>query len=262
MGSGIMASFNIKNFKAEINKSGVLHTNKFEVSFKSPLVLQNISIDGINTTDTEKLINLRAENVKIPGIGLLMTDVNRYGVGSMQKMPYSAAFTSNAITFLTDRPNSIHKYFYSWVSLIFDAAPNPTLSSTDKINTPTASYVTEYKDNYTTDITIKVYDNFGNKIQEIVMFKAFPEALNDVNLNWNDNNNLMKIGVSFSFRDWTMVNLNIGNPAIPAVNNKDIIGIKDAGAIAYAAGTDSALTSTNKEKVTPATTDAKLTTAP
>jgi hypothetical protein len=113
-----MASFNIKTFKSELSKTGVLQTNKFTVEFASPKVLQNISIDGINTSDTERLINLRAESAKIPGIGLLMTDVNRYGVGPMQKMPYSAAFTSNVITFLTDRSNhSRNSANYSTASL-------------------------------------------------------------------------------------------------------------------------------------------------
>jgi hypothetical protein len=210
MGKIVMAKFNIQNFVSELNKSGTLQTNKYEVFFSSPLVMQNVKIDGVSTSDTERLMNLRAESVKIPGIGLLMSDVNRYGVGPMQKMPYNAAFTSNAITFLTDKKNNIHKYFYTWMNCIFDFSGTPlgTINQTTQSLSNGQSYKTEYKDNYTTDLHVRLYDVTGAAVQEIVMYKAFPEALNDVNLGWNDNNNLIKVIVSFSFRDWAMVNLN------------------------------------------------------
>ena len=68
-----------------------------------------------------------------------------------------------------------------------------------------ASYATEYKDNYVTDLHVYVYDNSGNQVNDIVMYRAFPESINDINLSWNDNNNLMKITVSISYRDWAMV---------------------------------------------------------
>ena len=200
-----MATFNIENFRSELSKSGTLQSNKFEVFFGSPKVMQRLNINGVSSSDTERLINLRAESAKIPGVGLLMSDVNRYGVGVMQKMPYSAAFTSTAITFIADGQNDIHKYFYTWMSLIFDSTGISTAASSNFNSIPL--YKTEYKDNYVTDLHVRIYNVFGDQVQELVMYKAFPEAMNDVGLNWNDNNSLLKVGVSFSFRDWAMLNL-------------------------------------------------------
>lgn len=193
-----MAGFNINTFKTDISQSGVLHTNKFIVAFVSPPVMQQTAVDGQPVIHTERLIQTRADAVKIPGVALLMTDTARYGIGPMQKMPHNATFTPNSITFLSDRNGELYKYFYTWMNKIFD------FSGTDSVG---ASYTTEYKNNYTTDLHVYVYDQMGEQIKDVVMYQAFPESINDINIGWNNNNELMKITVTFSFRDWAMLGL-------------------------------------------------------
>jgi hypothetical protein len=194
-----MAGFNISGFQSNISKHGVLQTNKFMVAFASPPCMQGESIDGKTASETEKLIQVRAESVKIPGIALLQTDVNRYGNGPTQKMPFNARFTENAITFVSDRKGEIYRYFYTWMNKIFDFSGSTFPSNVG------ASYKTEYKDNYVTDLHVYVFDNNGNQVNDIVMYKAYPESMNDINLSWNDASQLMKITVSISFRDWALV---------------------------------------------------------
>jgi hypothetical protein len=198
-----MAGFNLNNFKSDISKNGVLQTNKFIVAFNSPPCMQNVYFgtnQGTNyASSTERLMQVRAESVKVPGVALLQSDINRYGVGPSQKMPFNARFTENAITFISDRNSQIYTYFYTWMNKIFDFSGSAYESNIG------ASYATEYKDNYVTDLHVYVYDNAGNQIQDIVMYRAFPESINDVNLSWNDNNSLFKVTVSISYRDWAMV---------------------------------------------------------
>lgn len=198
-----MAGFNVNNFRADISKNGVLQTNKFIVAFNSPPCMQGVYVgtkQGTNySSSTEQLIQARAESVKVPGVALLQSDINRYGVGPSQKMPFSARFTENAITFVSDRNSEIYMYFYTWMNKIHDFSGSAYESNIG------ASYTTEYKDNYVTDLHVYVYDNSGNQVQDIVMYRAFPESINDINLNWNDTNQLLKITVSISYRDWAMV---------------------------------------------------------
>jgi hypothetical protein len=208
-----MAGFNIASFSSEIGKSGYLQTNKFYIQFPSPSILQNYSIDGKPVADIERMIQIRAESVKVPGIALLMGDVNRYGIGPVQKMPYNASFTTNSISFIADRNGAIYKYFYTWINSIFEfaGASGAPINGIPTVNRG-ASYQTEYKDNYTTDITVSVFNNTGEMIKQIEMLKAFPESLNEVPLDWNQNNELMKVTVSFSFRDWRMVGVPSNSP--------------------------------------------------
>jgi len=212
-----MPGFNINAFQTDISNHGYLQTNKFIAAFSSPTCMQGETIDGRSAIDTERLIQVRAESVKIPGIALLQADINRYGQGPTQKMPFNARFTENAITFISDRNGQLYKYFYVWLNKIFDT------SGTTGQSNQGASYATEYKDNYATDLHVYIYDNAGNQVKEIVMYKAYPESMNDINLSWNDNSQLLKVTVSFTFRDWAMIgvsNARIGTDTQPARTNK------------------------------------------
>lgn len=209
-----MAGFNIASFSSEIGKTGYLQTNKYLVGFNSPPILQNFVIDGKPVNEIEKMIQIRADSVKIPGIALLMADANRYGIGPVQKMPYNASFTTNSISFIADRKAAIYKYFYTWINGIFEfAGATGSIVNGKSTLSRGASYQTEYKDNYTTDLHIYVFDNTGRQIKEIVMLKAFPESLNEVPMSWNQNNELMKVTVSFTFRDWHMINVQSEGPS-------------------------------------------------
>ena len=215
-----MAGFNIASFSSEIGKSGYLQTNKYLVKFTTPKILENYSIDNKPVLDIERIMQIRAESVKIPGVALLMGDVNRYGIGPVQKMPYNASFTSNSITFIADRRGTIYKYFYTWINSIFEfAGASGAIVAGKPIISRNASYQTEYKDNYTTDIHVCVFDNSGNQIKEIVMIRAFAESLNEVPLSWNQNNDLMKVTVTFSFRDWQMIAVESKSPQLQEFNS-------------------------------------------
>ena len=195
-----MAGFNISGFKSNISDYGYLQTNKFIVAFASPAIMNNITVSDIPISQTEGLMQVRAEAVKIPGVTLVQNDVNRYGVGPLQKMPTNVNFTPNSITFVSDRNGEIYKYFYTWINSIYDFSGD----ASGDTNT-SASYSVAYKDDYVTDLHVYVYDNSGNMVKDIVMYKAYPESMNEVSLGWNDNSSLMKITVSMSFRDWAMI---------------------------------------------------------
>jgi hypothetical protein len=54
------------------------------------------------------------------------------------------------------------------------------------------------------------------------MYRAFPESMNEIALGWGDNNALMKITVTFSYRDWAMVGLSVNdlnNAVDPKITN-------------------------------------------
>lgn len=198
-------AYNIGDIVQSVGRNGVLPTNKFLVQFKTPKILQDTSIssiltDGKRTTDSERLISLRAEQARIPGITYMVSDVNRYGVGPMQKMPYNVSFTDTSVTFLADRRNQIYNYFYTWMNNIFDFSG---LTNYGTVNSA-PSYKAQYKDDYCVDLNIIVFDNNQRVVSEIIMKKAFPISLNDIPLDWNRQNDLMRITVGFTFMDWTV----------------------------------------------------------
>jgi hypothetical protein len=210
-------AYNISQFIQSIGDRGVLHANKFELNFVSPKIMRNTTVSGPNSvttsSDIESLIRFRAETAKIPGVLLESADVNRYGVGPRQKMPFNAMFTDTTISFISDKDGDIYRYFYTWVNSIFDFGGIVTADNAPGFNR-LPQYATAYKDDYVTDLVLNVYDSTGDIVQSIVMWKAFPISFNEVNLNWGSQNELLKITVTFTFRDWTAGNVFNNNPTV------------------------------------------------
>jgi hypothetical protein len=198
-------AFNISEFSSNISRYGVLHQDKFLVFFVPPLGT-NLSTfsdigDLINTFSTTRIIQLRAQSAKLPGISIRATENVRYGVGVPQKMPYNAQFQDTAISFINDRESNISRYFYSWMTNIVDF--NGT-SNFRKV----PSYTVGYKDDYVTDIYVFVFDEYGNISQVVTMYDAFPNSMNDVSLDWGSSNTLMKLNIGFTYKSWSMDNVN------------------------------------------------------
>jgi len=217
-----MPGFNIRDFKANINGAGILPTNRFLVTIPLPRVLQSAQSlragESVAFTDISRLFSFRAESFKAPGINLDTTETHRYGIGPKQKMPYNASFTDTAITFLSDRNGEIWNLFYNWTNSIFNYGGVESSGGGFR----NASYKARYLTDYAVDIGVTLCDYEGNFSNEIIMHNAYPININDVPLSWSDNNNLLKITVGFTFRDWSIVDSGIANPGgrtqIPSVS--------------------------------------------
>jgi hypothetical protein len=183
-------AFNITQFSSHIKATGTLQTNKFLVDITSPAG----SIFSTNFR-MNKMMQFRAEQIRIPGLNLGLERVNRYGVGPSQQFPNNVNFQDNNITFLDDGFNSIWKFFSGWMNLIFSYKSS---SNTGSIG----AYEVAYKTDYARDMRIRVYDNDGMLVTTVVMKDSFPVSVGDVDLNWANNNQLFKVNVTFSYREW------------------------------------------------------------
>jgi hypothetical protein len=219
--------FNIRDFKANLNGAGVLPTNRFLVTVPLPRILSNAQSvragESVSFNDISRLFTFRAEAFKAPGVNIDTTAVNRYGIGPSQKMPFNAAFTDTSITFLGDRNGEIWNLFYNWVNSIFNFGG--VESSNGSFTRP--SYKARYLSDYAVDIGVSILDYAGQFSNEVIMHNAYPTSINDIPLSWNDNNQLMKITVGFTFRDWSIVDSAVqGNnpaalakPSLPEASN-------------------------------------------
>lgn len=198
--------FNVQTFKSHLEKTGTLPTNKFEVDIPVPRVLFNseVIVDNYRRPQPNfgEMLSFRAESVRVPGVTMQLTPVNRYGYGPIQRFPYNANFTDSAMTFIADKDSLIWIFFYNWLNNVF------LYNSTDTLNTE--SYIT-YRSNYMIDYAvntkINVYDNDGKPSTTVELIDSYPISLNDIALGWSDNNQLKRITVSFAFRHWRFTNV-------------------------------------------------------
>ena len=201
-----MPAFNISEFKSNISEYGILQNNKFSVFIPiSPNVLISTftnTLDPLFTIDSMRALQFRAEAASVPGFSLQTQDVRVRGTGVNEKMPFNALFPDVNVTFLADSNGDIYKYFYSWFSNIVDF----TGSSFSFF--PAPSYEIGYKSNYVTDISILVYDNFGNLTKQIVLYEAFPDSITEIPLDWADKDRPMKFTVKFAYTRWGIYGIN------------------------------------------------------
>ena len=200
-------AFNINEFMAEISQSGVSKSSHYSVIFTPPPDMYYLRINGVTSFETLRKIELRAEEVRLPGISYATSDNNIYGPGPFRKMAFNVAFTEIPMVFLADKNGEIYKFFYAWVNRIINfAGPG------GNANIDNASYDVGYRNNVSTTIDINVYDQYG-KIQFVLkLFGAFPVSINEIPMSWNQQNELMKLAMSFTFTHWKLDNINYSVP--------------------------------------------------
>lgn len=201
--------FNVGEFSARVSRRGVLQTNKYDVRifFENSRMaggfLSNINLDHASMTDVARDLSYRCVGASLPGMTLKTADVNRFGLGVQEKMPYSGNFTDIPLSFVCDKFGAAYNFWYDWFNYIF-AINGQTDNNGIQLPNRRTFYTTEYKDNYAATIVITVYDTTGRIAMQHVLFKAFPTSINDIQIGWNNNNQLMKINTNITFREWSL----------------------------------------------------------
>ena len=75
---------------------------------------------------------------------------------------------------------------------------------------------------YVVDPKILIYDYDAVLSTSIQLIDAYPISMNEVNLSWSDNNQLMRITVSFAYRHWRITNADMEDnstksPGVPGL---------------------------------------------
>lgn len=198
--------FNINDFRSEILNHGVLHGNRFIVTFGSILGLERGGQGSI-----QKRLSLRAEAIRMPGMVFASADsvAPMAGYGPIEHIPYGVIFDDVPITFLTDGHTEVYKFFYDWTNLIVNYRAQgqrfKNLSSTG-----TNPYQVAYKDEYVTDITIKVYEPHQDPttgkdyIAKVTLYRAHPKLMPTFDLAWEEVNQAVKFTVPFAYTDFSI----------------------------------------------------------
>jgi len=209
--------FDLKEIKGSIQSDGYLKTHSFTVMFGTPKVMQGKRFSIVNSdsgkavnsaslSEIPKLMVLRADTAQIPGSLLLTTDSARYGIGPNQKTPVNVIFTDTAFTFIADSYGLLWAYFYFWHNSIFSWDQK---ASGGRV----PSYTMEYRENFSTDIIINVYEPHGRKVMSFKLIDAYPTLIPSTPLSWGENDQILKMNVGFTFRQWEMMDFATENGA-------------------------------------------------
>ena len=194
--------FSITEFQALINKNGLAQTNRFDVLITPPRILST----GQGGESISQVISAYCDSATIPGIGLQVNNIPRYGIGPTIKKPIHVNFGDWSANFVSDINGNLYKFFHKWIKSIYNFSNNGNSRGTDS-NTNLGSYEISYKGDYTTDIIISTYDTSNKPFLKIKLFEAFPYYVQDAQIARGSIDELLKFNVTFTYREWSTENL-------------------------------------------------------
>ena len=183
----------LSKFYASLKHHPVARTNRFEVSFGLPNIL-----GPYRHSESHALLQLRCDNASVPGVSITTADVQRYGFGLMEKVPTGATMSDFTCSFIGDDEGLIYKLFYRWMTGIVKWDGKPSFNEKMSYN-KLRPYEHEYKDNYSTTIDINTYNEAEDKLTCYRLYEAFPISIGEIQYNWGDNDNLVRIPVNFAY---------------------------------------------------------------
>jgi hypothetical protein len=210
---------NIEGLRSSLYRlGGIARTNLFYVSIPFPTMMGSSSVSQGGTTLTDSTLSLLCESASLPGVQLATSDIRRYGVGPMEKKPYSAIFVDQTLSFIGDNTGKVYNHFYTWMNGIikYDDLPgNSPKTGYNGLN----SYELEYKENYAVDITITCVNEVDQEIIVCKLIQAYPIFLGEVQLSWAENDTFMRIPAVFTFMNWKLDKININSALQNPGNN-------------------------------------------
>lgn len=192
--------FNLNGFMNDLKNRGVLRNHSFEVDIPLPKYLY-----GAYGTDLG--ITVRCESAQMPGLTLAEAQAPpRYGYGPMEFHPYGIIHDNVSLTFVLDKRSHQYAFFYDWMGVIVNPDNSKGLEAEKRYSQSGdlgwRAYEVGYKDNYAVDMTVTMFDETHEAVQSVTLYKAFPRALNAIDLSWENQDQLVKLTVPFTYRDY------------------------------------------------------------
>ena len=166
----------INEFKASF-KTDFARPARFDVQIPVPIKL-------VAYLNTSRQLAFRCENAELPSRTVATTERRIYGPS--EKQPYLTMYNESTFTFIVSDDMKEKKFFDAWMDLI----------------NPKSTFDMNYKSDYVTPITVNQYDVKNNLSYSITMNDAFPVSVNQLDLDWTNENTHHKLAVVFAYYTW------------------------------------------------------------
>lgn len=194
----------ISEFKSTFDKfGGPSHANLFQVTISG-------YPNTVNSLIGPKDLTFFCKTAQIPSVSVNVA--NYESVASLPKQfPMSVQNTAMNTIFMVDSDHEILKFFHSWMqSVINIGTAGGNLSEVNGM----LPYEIGYKDEYSCRMTIRHFsvDNDPSRYYEVVLDKAWPSQIGDLDLAWESNDSYLTLPVAFSYDRIEYSGLRPGSP--------------------------------------------------
>jgi len=208
-------AFNINEFKSQVNKfGGPAHPGLFEVIFVNPPF-----VFGSNARSRD--LTFFCKSVAIPS---MQVETAVYQGVAQRPKTFAMGMGSDNVNciFMLDSNHQIVSFLHGWMQNVINySTAGGNMAEVDG----KLPYELGYKDEYACRIIIRHYSSFQQErnflerlgginkpYYEVVLDNAFPTAVGDVDLSWDQQNSFATCGVSFAYDDIQYDGERVGRP--------------------------------------------------
>jgi len=198
-------AFNVSEMLSTINANGgISKASKFLVRISPPGALRtNIDADFMFFCDSASL----------PGISFQSEDIRMAGYGNTEKRPYATIFQDVNVTFFNDSDSKVLRFLHLWMQSVynFNDKTNPNATARGLVNNTFAYPQGDNAgDGYYGVVEIIHFDETEREIITYELNECYPISIGEVLLDWNQNDTLVKIPVTFTYTYWVADTLDPG----------------------------------------------------
>lgn len=201
--------FNISDFQAQVADRGLLPGNKFQITFNLPPAFDRSEADFSHYDSMIHDVGMWIDATSLPGIIMQTNQLRRYGYGATEKRPIVPAFGDVTLRVIADGAGMTWELFRRWMQKVNNSDSqagmfrDSGLVTTEQAATiPMQAYESSYPTDYTTEVVLSVYNAVGGEQKRVIMTEAYPSALSDVAIGWDNNNTLTRFTVNLAIQDW------------------------------------------------------------
>lgn len=188
-------TFNISNFSSQINKHGLSVNNLFVAKIFLPFGLRFIE-DKLDTNS----LTFFCRAVNLPSISIDGTQIQTRSIGPTELRPNKLDFPDLSTIFMVDSNYGVLKFFQQWMQQIvnYDVSAGYRSASPGGL----LPYEVGYPDDYECSIEITAYSGHQeDKFYTYKFYRAFPSRVNDIELAWDNNAEILTLPVTFSYSE-------------------------------------------------------------
>ena len=190
---GGTARFSINNLNASMQKSGGL--------IQPTLFLAELQTPPFMGGD-QRIQNFLCNSANLPGKNILVQEHKRYGYGPPDRRVTGATFPEITLTFFVSNDGEPLQFMNEWLENIFYTNASKGADAESPFGVPV--FNVRYRDQYTVDFDISVFDVAHNKVIKYRLFEAFPMQIGDVTVEWGANDSFATVAVVFTYRHYEM----------------------------------------------------------
>jgi hypothetical protein len=179
------AYHNINDFVTQVKKTDLARSNRFEVMFLPPPIMQD---HETSQGASPKLISMMVEDAIFPG---LLVGTRPFRINNLNEQRANAIdFGGDSITFtfLVDTSWTAKDFFGDWMR---------------KIINPRTRYV-QYPVDYYSEIDLVSLNNEDNVIAHWKIIDAFPRSIAPITVS-STNAQVLRMPVTFGYKAWNVV---------------------------------------------------------